>query len=106
MALRVAKLFAQIWGTHSAACAATRHALLQKPEMQADCRAAPALARQLRPLCHMLGVELPDCLKLAPHLPRPENTTRRPPRQRSLASARAPSSQSGRLPHLRRHSRR
>ena len=40
------------------------HAILtQDPEIQAFARACPALARQLRGLCHMLGVKPPEYLK-------------------------------------------
>ena len=74
-----------------AACAGALRRLLQDPEMQATLRAAPTLGRQLRPLCHMLGVALPDYLKLPPRPHRPQRRTPgpRPPPVRTQARPRA-----------------
>ena len=49
--------------------------LLQDPEIQQFAKTCPALARALRPLCHMLGVKPPDYLKLPPRPRKP-----RPPK--------------------------
>ena len=56
--------------------------LLDEPETQSLITSHPMLARSLRPLCHMLGIKPPACLKL-PRKPRtkrePSST---PPRQK------------------------
>ena len=49
--------------------------LLDEPETQSLITGHPMLARSLRPLCHMLGIKPPACLKL-PSRPR---TKRAPP---------------------------
>ncbi len=48
--------------------------LLDEPETQSLIATHPTLARSLRPLCRMVGLKTPDCLKL-PSRPR----TKRPP---------------------------
>ena len=40
--------------------------LLDEPETQSLITSHPLLARSLRPLCHMLGIKPPACLKLPP----------------------------------------
>ena len=40
--------------------------LLDEPETQSLITGHPMLARSLRPLCHMLGIKPPACLKLPP----------------------------------------
>src|ERR1017187_8107499 len=45
--------------------------LLEDPAMVKLFQAAPALARHLRPLCHMLGVKLPKQLRPPPTAPSP-----------------------------------
>ncbi len=50
------------------------HLLLDEPETQSLLTSHPMLARSRRPLCHMLGIKPPACLKL-PSRPR----TKRPP---------------------------
>ena len=64
----------RVWG---ASCTAELEALLRDPEMEAQIRACPALARQFRPLCHLLGIPPPLFLKLPP---RPPGSTPRKPR--------------------------
>jgi hypothetical protein len=56
------------------------YALLADPDTQALVAAAPQAGRILRPLCHTIGVELPDWLKLPkrPRKPRPP----KPPKPR------------------------
>ena len=70
----------RVWG---ASCTAELEALLRDPEMEAQIRACPALARQFRPLCHLLGIPLPDYLKLPPR----ERKPRAPRRPRARAPA-------------------
>ncbi len=47
-----------------------RH-FLQRPDMPAFLLAVPQAGRHLRPLCRMLGVDLPPILQLPPRPPRP-----------------------------------
>ena len=49
--------------------------LLTDPELIAAIQAAPELARPLRGLCHMLGIPVPDLIRLPerPRPPRPPN---------------------------------
>jgi hypothetical protein len=53
-------------------------ALLRQPGVPETLARSPGIARTLRPLCHMLGVELPPALRLPPRPPRPSPD--RPPR--------------------------
>ena len=53
--------------------------LLAEPDMTALIAQTPQLGRILRPLCHMLGISLPDHLRRPP-TPRPKSFA--PPRQR------------------------
>jgi len=57
--------------------------LQQDVEIQEFAKACPALARQLRALGHMLGVKLPDYLKLPkrPRKPRPPRPKREKPKK-------------------------
>ena len=57
--------------------------LLKNAELRAAIAACPALARQFRPLCHLLGIPLPDYLKLPPRERKPRAP--RPPRARAPA---------------------
>ena len=58
--------------------------MLENTELQAHCAACPALGRQLRPLCHMLGIKLPAYLKLPPRARKPRAPRRPgPPRPRA-----------------------
>src|SRR5664280_1073802 len=52
--------------------------LLQNTDLQAACSTCPALGRELRPLCHMLGLKLPDYLKLPPRAHKPRARAPRP----------------------------
>jgi len=70
-------------GYQAAGHASQLHHLLHLPEVQATLAAAPpaavaALSRRLRPLCRLLGVELPPLLAPPPKPPRPRPA--RPPR--------------------------
>ncbi len=49
--------------------------LLEEPETQSLIAAHPTLARSLRPLCRLVGLKTPTCLKL----PRKPRTKRQPP---------------------------
>ncbi len=65
--------------------------LLEEPETQSLIAAHPTLARSIRPLCRMVGLKTPACLKLpsrprikhAPPTPAPEKTPQppKPPRR-------------------------
>ncbi len=57
--------------------------LLQQPHTQDFVQAAPQVARLLRPLCHALGVDQPDWLKLPPRPRTPRKP--RPAKPRRLA---------------------
>jgi hypothetical protein len=54
--------------------------LLKDPELIAAIQAAPALARPLRGLCHMLGIPVPDLIRLPerPRQPRPPKPPKAP----------------------------
>ena len=69
------------WVTHMAPpCAEAGswlHYFLQRDDMPAFLAAVPRAGRLLRPLCHMLGVPLPEYLKLPK---RPRKPRRRKPR--------------------------
>ena len=58
--------------------------LLNDPELIAAIQAAPALARPLRGLCHMLGIPVPDLIRLPerPRKPRPPKPPN-PPREKA-----------------------
>jgi hypothetical protein len=66
------------WCPHSAGF--LNMILQQDPEIQEFAKTCPALARQLRPLCHMLGVTQPDYLKLPPRARKPR--PRKPKREK------------------------
>ena len=57
--------------------------LLKDPELIAAIQAAPALARPLRGLCHMLGIPVPELIRLPerPRKPRPPKAPK-PPREK------------------------
>ena len=57
--------------------------LLTDPELIAAIQAAPELARPLRGLCHMLGIPVPDLIRLPerPRAPRPPKPPK-PPREK------------------------
>jgi hypothetical protein len=60
--------------------------LLRGPEMIAAIQAAPALARPLRGLCHMLGIPVPELIRLPerpckPRPPRPPTPKREKPKK-------------------------
>ena len=57
--------------------------LLTDPELIAAIHAAPALARPLRGLCHMLGIPLPDLIRLPkrPRKPREPKPKREKPKK-------------------------
>ena len=67
------------------------HIILQQDaEIREFARTCPALARQLRPLCHMLGLTPPDYLKLPPRPRKPRPP--KPPRVKRAKQAKfAPS---------------
>ena len=74
----------------------------QDTELQGYARTCPALARQLRPLCHMLGVRLPDYLKLPPRdrtKPRQPRQPRAPRKPRPIPAPPAPPPPPPRLPY-------
>jgi len=73
-----------------------RH-LLTDPEVLALLRASPALVQLLRPLCRMLGVDLP--VEFLP--PKPANAEPKPPRRRRRRLWRPPSRRSDMLLLLR-----
>ena len=73
-----------------------RH-LLMDPEVLDLLRASPALVRMLRPLCRMLGVDLP--VEFLP--PKPANAEPKPPRRRRRRLWRPPSRRSDMLLLLR-----
>ena len=56
--------------------------LLDEPETQSLITSHPMLARSLRPLCHMLGIKPPACLKLPrrPRIKRAPSPTPPPPK--------------------------
>ena len=56
--------------------------LLDEPETQSLITSHPMLARSLRPLCHMLGIKPPVCLKLPrrPRIKHPPSPTPPPPK--------------------------
>ena len=58
--------------------------LLKDPELIAAIQAAPALARPLRGLCHMLGIPVPELIRLPkrPRKPRPPKAPK-PPREKT-----------------------
>jgi len=60
--------------------AAQLESLLRNPATVALLAAAPTAARTLRPLCRMLGVELPPELQLPPRPPRPRPNRDKPAR--------------------------
>ena len=57
--------------------------LLKDPELIAAIQAAPELARPLRGLCHMLGIPMPELIRLPerPRQPRPPKAPK-PPREK------------------------
>ena len=57
--------------------------LLKDPELIAAIQAAPELARPLRGLCHMLGIPVPELIRLPerPRKPRPPKAPK-PPREK------------------------
>ena len=57
--------------------------LLTDPELIAAIQAAPALARPLRGLCHMLGIPVPELIRLPerPRQPRPPKPPREKPKK-------------------------
>ena len=61
------------------------HYFLQRDDMPAFLAAVPRAGRLLRPLCHMLGVPLPEYLKLPPRPRKPRARKPRTPRARSLS---------------------
>jgi hypothetical protein len=61
-------------GWQAAGHAAQLQHLLDAPEIPEFLAAAPQAGRILRPLCHMLGIPQPDCLRLPPR-PRPSPPT-------------------------------
>ncbi|MCC6719086.1 MAG: hypothetical protein IT555_14485 [Acetobacteraceae bacterium] len=69
-------------GYQAAAFASQLQHLLADPATQAAlaeaAAAAPAITRTLRPLCRLLGVDLPPALRLPPRPPRPRSA--KPPR--------------------------
>ena len=71
----------RILGYHAAGRAAQINTLLSDPAMQAAIAAAPTAARTLRPLCRMLGIDLPASLQRMGMQP-PETSVppRAPPR--------------------------
>ena len=71
-------LLIKLLGYHAAGYASQLQHLLDQPGMAAALAAAPGAARTLRPLCRILGVNLPAILRLPP----------RPPRQRPAKPAR------------------
>jgi len=73
-----------------------RH-LLTDPELLALLHTSPQLVRMLRPLCWMLGVELPATVLP----PRPEPAEPKPPRRRRRRLWRPPSRRSDMLLLLR-----
>ena len=60
-----------ILGYHAAGRGAQLNALLADPAMQQAIAAAPSAARTLRPLCRMLGIDLPPCLQPSPPIAAP-----------------------------------
>ena len=66
----------------AAPCATQIEALFATPEFPAVLAAAPQAARLLRPLCAMLGANLPPALALPPRPPR--QRPQRPPRPAPL----------------------
>ena len=80
----------------AAAASQLRH-LLTDPEVLALLRASPALVQLLRPLCRMLGVDLP--VEFLP--PKPANAEPKPPRRRRRRLWRPPSRRSDMLLLLR-----
>ena len=71
---RNAWLVAKLGWEAAAYTSQLQHVLLD-PEAQSALTAAiahsPGIARNLRPLCRLLGVPLPPCLQLAPRPPKP-----------------------------------
>jgi HAMP domain-containing protein len=68
-------------GYQAAGCAWQLRHLLELPESRALLEAAPTMARTLRPLCRLLGVDLPGPPKPAPapQAPSPETPPADPP---------------------------
>jgi hypothetical protein len=58
---------------NAAAEAASLRTLLEDPDLAAHAAAAPALGRLLRPLCRLLAIDPPECLR------RPKRPRRKPP---------------------------
>ena len=75
-------------GWEAAAYASQLQHVLQDPDTQSALTDAiahsPGIARNLRPLCRLLGVPLPPCLQLPPR-PRPQRKSKpKPPRPERL----------------------
>ncbi len=64
----------------AAPCGGMIEILLHDPALPAFLAAAPQAGRILRPLCRMLGLTPPDCLRLPPRpKPQPRPTAPKPP---------------------------
>lgn len=78
-----------------------RH-LLAQPDAEAFMQAVPRAGRILRPLCHMLGIDLPAPIILPPRprkpRPRPEKPPREPRRQGKHTMAQIRRYSPGRMP--------
>ncbi len=73
----------RILGWEASGLAAPLRDLLGRPETLALLATAPTAARTLRPLCRMLGVDLPPQLQLPPHQSRPSRARPKSTRPKS-----------------------
>ena len=67
-------------GYRAAGCASQLNHLLQQPGVAEIIAASPGAARTMRPLCRILGIDLPPALRRAKLPPRPPTPPRQKPR--------------------------
>ena len=76
-------------GHHAAISGSQLQHFLQRPDAAEFLAAVPRAGRHLRPICRMLGVDLPPCLQLPPRAPRAPRKPR-PRNPHSLRSVPSP----------------
>jgi hypothetical protein len=64
-------ILSDLIGTQRGPAGPGLHELLQDPALPAHVQACPALARRLRPLCRLMGIDIPAWLRPPPRPPRP-----------------------------------